>query len=81
MYAFKLRWYHFRIGIHDVILWENSVRFITLLKRCGNVCVCVWGGGGLEGFWLHGPGEYLKIWQITGVFHKYTVFMQHTKVA
>ena len=29
-----------------VILWENSVRFITSLKRCGNVCVCVWGGGG-----------------------------------
>ena len=59
-----------------VIRWE---RFITSLKRCGNVCVC--GGGGLEGFWLPGPGEYLKIWQITVVFHKYTVFMQHTKVA
>ena len=66
-----------------VILWENSVRFITSLKRCGNVCV--WGGGGgrgLEGFWLPGPGEYLKIWQITFVLYKYrpTVFMQHTIV-
>ena len=40
------------------------------------VYVCV-GGGGLEGFWLPGPGEYLKIWQITVVFHKYSVFMQH----
>ena len=77
MYAFKLRWYHFRIGIH-----VNSVRFITSLKRCGNVCV--WGGGGgggLKGFWLSRPGEYLKIWKITVVFHKYTVFMQHTKIA
>ena len=74
-----------------VILLENSVRFITSQKRCGNVCVCLWGGGGglggwgaggLEGFWLPGPGEYLKIWQITVVFHNYTVLMQHhTKVA
>ena len=53
-----------------VILWENSVRFTTSLKQFGNVD---WGGGGLEGFWLPGPGEYLKIWQITVVFHKYTV--------
>ena len=46
-----------------VILWENSVCFITSLKCCGNVCVCVGGGGGgggLEGFWLPGPGKYLN---------------------
>ena len=48
-----------------VILLENSVRFITSLKRCGNVCV---GGGGREGFWLPGSGEYLKILQIIVVF-------------
>ena len=29
-----------------VIRWENSVFFTTSLKRCGNVCVCVGGGGG-----------------------------------
>ena len=62
-----------------VILWENSLRFTTLLKRCGNGGGG--GGGGLERFLLPGPGEYLKVWQITVVFHKYTVFMQHTKVA
>ena len=44
------------------------MRFITSLKRCGNVCVGGGGGGGLEGFWLPGPGKYLKIWQITVVF-------------
>ena len=33
-------------GIMHVMLWENSVRFITSPKRRGNVCVCVWGGGG-----------------------------------
>ena len=59
-----------------VILWEDSVRFTTSLKRYGNVCVCVGGGGAgeVEGLWFPGPGEYLKIWQITAVFHKYIVY-------
>ena len=56
-----------------VILWEDSVRFTTSLKCYGNVCVCVWGGG-VEGLWFPGPGEYLKIGQITVVFHKYIVY-------
>ena len=64
-----------------VILWGKSVRFITSLKRCGNVCVCVWRGGLKDSGPLDLATEYLKIWQITVVFHKYTVFMQHTKVA